>query len=695
MSVANYQLSVIIVSYNVRHFLEQTLLSVLRASAGLDVEIIVVDNHSADDSVEMVRQQFGNCVRLVANTQNTGFSVANNQGIALARGRYALLLNPDTVLQEDCLQKTLDFMEAHPEAGAVGVRMLDGKGNFLPESKRGLPTPWVAFCKMVGLSTFFPHSRTFNHYYLGHLSADAIHRIEILSGAFMFIRREALDKAGWFDEAFFMYGEDIDLSYRLLQAGYHNYYLPHTRIIHYKGESTKRGSLNYVRVFYQAMIIFAQKHFKGQRASLYIWLIQVAIYFRAMLALFERLTVRFALPLVDAVLLYAGMFWIKIFWQSYVKTAVHMRYAIEYMLINVPIYVVLWLLAAYFSGGYDPPHFRIGRLARGLFIGTIVIAAVYGFLPETLRFSRGMIVMGMVWAIFSTACLRLLIHFVKHGTFSTEEPQKRKLALVGTPSECSRVAALLHKMNLHAELVGYVSTLDAAETDKEDTSLFDPQKIGHWNYLPQLAQVYGLHEIIFCGKDLSNQEIISFIDHYPSAFDYKIALPESPIIIGSNSKNTAGDIYSVDSRFDIASPHQKRNKRVFDLFICLLLLLFSPYFWAKKAFLTTNSSSSSNTNLSQSAWSKLSAKNWLRVFWGTHSWVGYTPLPDHTTVPDNMPRLPKIKPAIFSPTDSLPQGTKNLNVLCHLNLEYAKDYQAARDGAIMLRCFRTNNEISQ
>ncbi len=254
------KLSVVIVNYNVEHFLEQCLLSVRKASKSVDMEVFVVDNISIDGSVEMVRQKFPEVI-LIANQDNVGFSKANNQAMRIAKGEYVLLLNPDTVVEEDTFIKVVDFMDAHPQAGGLGVKMIDGKGKFLPESKRGLPTPAVAFYKIFGLASLFPKSKKFGRYHLGFLDKEETNEIEILSGAFMLMRKETLDKVGLLDEAFFMYGEDIDLSYRIILGGYKNYYFPETKIIHYKGESTKKSSVNYVFVFYNAMIIFAKKHF--------------------------------------------------------------------------------------------------------------------------------------------------------------------------------------------------------------------------------------------------------------------------------------------------------------------------------------------------------------------------------------------------------------------------------------------------
>lgn len=253
------KLTVVIVNYNVRYFLEQCLLSVERALAGVKGEVIVVDNCSSDDSLEFLKPKFP-WVQYIENKENVGFSRANNQAIKKARGEYVLLLNPDTIIGEDTLRECVDFMDCHSDAGACGVFMERADGSFAPESRRGVPTMFTSFCKMTGLCSMFPHSRRFGRYYMQFLDNREVNEIDIVSGAFMFIRKAVLDKVGLLDETFFMYGEDIDLSYRILLAGYKNYYLP-TPILHYKGESTKKPSIKYVNVFHQAMIIFFRKHF--------------------------------------------------------------------------------------------------------------------------------------------------------------------------------------------------------------------------------------------------------------------------------------------------------------------------------------------------------------------------------------------------------------------------------------------------
>ncbi|MBR0046973.1 MAG: glycosyltransferase family 2 protein [Bacteroidaceae bacterium] len=271
------KLSIVIVNYNVRYYLEQCLLSVEKALTGVCGEVFVVDNNSSDDSMPSLKGRFP-WVRYIENDENVGFSRANNQALREARGEYVLLLNPDTFIGERTLRECIDFMDKNPQAGMCGVGMLKVDGSFAPESRRGVPTPFVAFCKMSGLGALFPKSRLFGRYYMQYLNKQAINPIEIVSGAFMFIRKSALDKVGLLDEAFFMYGEDIDLSYRVLKAGYKNYYLP-TQILHYKGESTKKDSLKYVNAFHKAMVIFFKKHF-AHYSTIYSAFIMLTVVMR-------------------------------------------------------------------------------------------------------------------------------------------------------------------------------------------------------------------------------------------------------------------------------------------------------------------------------------------------------------------------------------------------------------------------------
>ncbi len=284
------QLTIIIVNYNVKHYLYQCLESLRRAAKGIEWEVVVVDNNSSDGSLEYLDQTYPEGsfpeLRVIANNHNPGFGKANNQAFHETTGEYVLYINPDTFVCENTLSECLDFMAAHPDAGCLGVKMHNADGSFAMESRRGIPTPWASFCKVTRLSKLFPKSKVFGRYYMQHLPVDEPAIVEIISGAFMMVRRDIVSQVGIFDEDFFMYCEDTDLSYRMIKAGYHNYYLP-AHILHYKGESTRKYSYTFVNTFYKAILIFFRKHYNHQFVLLRI-IIYMALYFLGAMSFIYR-----------------------------------------------------------------------------------------------------------------------------------------------------------------------------------------------------------------------------------------------------------------------------------------------------------------------------------------------------------------------------------------------------------------------
>jgi GT2 family glycosyltransferase len=647
------KLSVIIVNYNVKYFLEQCLHSTLKAMEAIDGEIWVVDNNSVDGSVEMVQQKFPT-VKIIANTDNKGFSKANNQAIVLSTGEYVLLLNPDTVVEEDTFSKVLSFMDSHSDAGGLGVKMIDGSGNFLPESKRGLPTYDVAFYKIFGLSAFFPKSKIFGKYHLGFLDPEEIHPVEILAGAFMLLRRSVLDKVGLLDEDFFMYGEDIDLSYRIIKAGYKNYYFPETRIIHYKGESTKRSSVNYVFVFYNAMIIFAQKHFSKSNASLFTFFIRLAIYLRAFAALLMRFIKTLLLPALDFILLFVGMYLMKNYWSS----NFNIRYPDTFLILMVPVYCFVWIISIFFSGGYDYP-IKPARIVRGIFTGTILILIIYALLPEAYRFSRALILLGAFWASAVTITARLVISLFTNR-FKIGEASRKRLLIVGNEEEGNRILSLLKLSETTHNFIGFV-TPESDVQEIKSSSDFSKYFLGKAGRLKELAEVYAIDEIIFCGKDISSQEIINFMSLTVGLnVEYKIAPPESMFIIGSSSVENPGELYIIDIN-SISNKINKRNKRFMDFLLSLAMLLLLPVF-----ILTQKNAIEFIRNL-------------FRVLTGKISWVGYS---------GKTSKLPYIKKGVLNPLDGLTGEIRDDLTINRLNSLYAKDYRVYTDLNIVRKGWR-------
>lgn len=636
----NLKLSIIIVNYNVKFFLSQCLNSVKLAIDNLlqPVEVFVVDNHSVDGSCFLIKEQFP-WVKLIENKQNVGFSKANNQAIKQAQGEYILLLNPDTVLEQDTLKKVVAFMDHHPNAGGLGVRMIDGKGNFLPESKRGLPTPQVAFFKISGLSKLFPKSKLFNRYHLGYLDEHAINEVDVLSGAFMLLRKKTLDIIGLLDETFFMYGEDVDLSYRITLAGFKNYYFPETTIIHYKGESTKKGSVNYVRMFYSAMSIFAQKHFRSKQSSLMSSIIHIAIWLRAFLSLIKRFFLNIFLPFIDFLFFYFLLFTITQLWEK-IKYHGQGNYPEKFIWYVLPIYSMLIVGSLYYSGLYEKRP-RWSSLFKGLGIGSLLLLSMYALLSEDLRYSRAIVILVIMSAFVLFPLLRLLLKKTRLRIFSIGQEKQKNVLIIGKKDEYQRTQQLLN-VTIKYENCYWVSP-------ENDKSL---DVLGTLNDLPEIVRIHKINEVVFCSKDVSPKIIIEQMALLADArVDFKIV---GDAIIGSKI------VYSEEPTFDvlinaISQPINKRNKRLLDIFLSISILLFCPvvifFVKHKKGFFI----------------------NIFNVLINKYAWIGYAQ-------PTN-PKLPKIKKGVLPVTIDSTKAEE-------MNFVYAKDYKTVNDIVIFFKYFK-------
>jgi GT2 family glycosyltransferase len=642
------KLSIVIVNYNVEYFLEQCLLSVEKAKAGLDIEVFVVDNNSVDGSVNMVRQRFP-WVILLENSENVGFSRANNQAMLISSGDYILLLNPDTVIEEDTLLKCLAFMEKHPDTGGLGVRMIDGKGGFLPESKRGLPNPATAFYKISGISALFRKSPRFNYYHLGHLDPSKIWEIDILSGAFMMMRKKALDKVGLLDEAFFMYGEDIDLSWRLKKAGYKNYYFPETTIIHYKGESTKKGSLNYVFVFYRAMLIFARKHFSTGNARIFSALINLAIYLRASLAIAVRFFRQTAAPMLDI----AGIFALLWVTKELYQRTTGIIYNDSLVALALLSYALIWASSAWLSGAYDRPY-KVANILRAAVLGMVLILLGYSMLPEEWRFSRAIILLGLPGATAVFFIVRTSLSFLFSAWFAFAGNKERRYAIVGERDEVERVNTLLAQTG---RLIGIAIPVSPDKMDSRDYF------VGNLAQLSEIVRVHKIDEVVFCARDISAGNIMSSMGTLGnSGTDFKIAPPETLYLIGSNSVDSSGDLFVMDVN-GVNRLENKRARRLLDILISLAAMLISPVLiWVQKR----------PSGL---------IRNIVNVLAGRMTWVGYAP-------GGSSMRLPRLPQSVLNPAQVLPESVVNQETIDRINVVYAKDYSPWRDLALLMSSIR-------
>lgn len=639
-------LSIIIVNYNVKYFLEQCLHSVCAASGSLAVEVIVVDNASTDGSIDYLQPRFPH-VQFIQNEGNSGFAKACNLGLQHAKGSHILFLNPDTILAEDTLEIGLRFFETHPDAGALGVRMIDGGGRFLKESKRAFPSPVTSLFKLFGLSRLFPQSPLFSRYHLGHLDAHKNHEVDVLAGAFMMIRKEVLDKVGAFDEGFFMYGEDVDLSYRIQKQGYKNYYVAETEIIHFKGESTKRGSLNYVRLFYSAMSTFVQKHYGGSKALVFNAAIHFAIWLRAALAAFAKLVKWVGLPVMDAVLILFSFWLVKEAWVVTVKPQI--AYPQDLLLIALPAYTLVYLTAAYYAGLYDR-QYKSSNLTRATLVATVTLLALYALLPEHYRFSRGILVFGAVLAFVLIRWLRRVLVRAKMLQLTEVKSAQPDILVAGTQNDFEAIRSLLQPHGLHRKIIGRLSV--EGDTDNAIATVTEAGK---------MAAALNARELVVCaGPQFTYKSIIRFIQTAPHHLRLRFHAAGSSSLVGSDSSSSSGAALSANEAFNLARPTHRRAKRLVDVvFAFLCLLLFPLHFVFTK----------NPVGLLQNA---------AAVLAGKKTWIGYI---------TGAPQLPRLRPAVLAPNGLTPAHALQLSTENHAMVDYwyAKNYEPLQDVQLILK----------
>jgi O-antigen biosynthesis protein len=639
-------LSIVIVNYNVKYFLEHCLASVEKAIVNLQAEVFVVDNASSDGSNLFFKDRFPP-IKFIYNEKNVGFAKANNQAVALCSGKYILFLNPDTLVPENCFEKCISFFESNMQCGALGVKMIDGAGNFLKESKRSFPSPLTSFYKLSGLAKLFPHSKKYANYHLGHLSENESNEVDVLAGAFMMIPKKVISEVGSFDEQFFMYGEDVDLSYRIQKAGYKNYYFADTTIIHFKGESTKRGSLNYVKMFYKAMSQFVTKHYGVTSAGVFNKFIQLSIFIRGSISGLGKFIRWIGLPLIDAGFILLCIWITKLFWYAKIKPDV--KYIRETVVSTALVYTIIYIVTCFFIGLYDKP-FKQKKLTKSAIISTLLLLAIYGLVPEQYRFSRG-IIAGSAVLIFGVLTLFrvILIKLEVLDSYKNEIAENQTI-IIGNKKDTLAIEVIYSNATIKDKILGNIATDDIAGT------------LGNMQNFDLIQKSISFKEIIYSASSLNYENIIQTIMRNKNKYQSKFYINTNTSIIGSDSKNAIGESITDFGKFSISSAASIRCKRILDFIASFLLLLFSPILYVvsrnKKNYFS----------------------NLFFILIGKKTFVGYNQLHND---------LPQIKPHKFNNNHikEIEATVLSEALLFQLDYRYAKNYSCISDMKIIWRYY--------
>ncbi len=570
-------LSVIIVSYNVRDFLGQAITSLKKALRNIEHEIFVVDNASSDGTVELVEKRFPD-VKLIANTENFGFGKANNQAIQQSKGDYLCVINPDTIVQEDTFTTLLSFFDTYPDAGALTCKILNPDGTLQLACRRSFPTPWVAFTKISGLANLFPKSRLFGRYNLTYLDPEQFYEVEAISGSFMLVRKETVDKVGGFDEDFFMYGEDLDWCYRIRQGGYKIYYVPDTQIIHFKGESSKKSPLAQRKLFYEAMNLFVNKHFSGSNAILPSWFLNAAVKARAMLAFFSALIRYMILPGIDFLFLTLSLslailfrFYPEFPWLPFLK--VHL------------LYTLVWIFSMTAHGVYYRYKYSGSKCTSAVLLGWVVNSALTFFLNQW-GFSRFVVlVAGGLNLVFLPGWRVLLKWFARRSFGSVmnkigDSIWHRRSVIVG---DAQASKALVDRIQKNLQDSYHITGIILTSNQMDYEEVAGLPVLGTFQHINEIIRREKVQEVIFATDRIDYNKMLSVIAGSNGGVSFKMVPSNLDVIIGKASIDYIDDLPFVDIDYKLHINFYRGVKRSFDFTLALLLMIVTAplYVWLR------------------------------------------------------------------------------------------------------------------
>lgn len=539
-------ISIIIVNYNVRDLLDNCISSIYKAASDkYSVEIFVVDNNSIDKSADLVKEKYPDVI-VIENNKNIGFSKANNIALKQATGKYILILNPDTVLEESTFDKMISFMDKNENTGAVTSKLILTNGKLDSACRRSFPTPSVAIPRMLGLSKLFPKSKAFGKYNLTYLDDDKTYEVDAICGAFMFIPKTVLDKTGYFDEDYFMYGEDLDLCYRIKKAGYRIFYYPEVTTIHFKGESTKKTNLSYVNNFYGAMRIFVRKNFTGY-SRLLSGILQFGIIYRSGLSYFIRIFSYLTFPLFDAVILFAAAI-----------LSVKLRFNIfpnkQYFFI-ISVYALIWLFLLAFQGIYTRKNlFSFKKTFYAIIIGFFVNSSITYFFKE-YAFSREVILTTTVISVAGLVSWRFIGRII--GFFKSKNILLNKVNLLVVSD--SRL-----KSDVEDNLISKYNIIYYSDIKEKNTI----------DELQEIIQLKNIHEVIFSGVQFTNLEILNLMWSFRNRnVRFKIIPSDKELILSKLNLNALDNLALIEIEYNINNKLNIFLKRLFDIVVSFVLLI--------------------------------------------------------------------------------------------------------------------------
>ena len=560
-------LSIIIVNYNVKEFILNLLHSIKKASFNISSEIIVIDNASDDGSVDAIKEKFPS-VKLIENKKNIGFGAANNKGLELAQGDYILFINPDCIVSEDTFDKMISFFENNKDCGLAGCKILNSDGTLQLACRRSFPGPWTSFTKVTGLSNIFPKSRIFTRYNLTYLDENQSYEVDAVSGSFMMIRKEVYNKVGGFDEQFFMYGEDLDLCYRVQKADYEVYYVHDTQIIHYKGESTKRSNLDETKLFYDAMNKFVKKHLSS--FPIVEIILRSAIGFRKLFAFLGKRKLALLTAVADFVLLDFSLF----IAEKIYKSMTHwVGFDIHAYLVIYTIPAFIYFVVAAFSGVYRKDIISVLRNIGAIFISFLIITSATFFFKQ-YAFSRAVVLIAFVFFFIITLIYRITLKLFFRIGISTGGALNRRTVIVGTNSEAISIAEKIKmlKSDVHS-FIGLIAKT-SSEVGKNVNGF---NVVGSIKNIKNVFSEMKINEVIFSTRELSYADMMSIVSASKNdTMDFKIVGSDMNFIVGKSSVSMLDNIPLVEVSYNITSPSVRLVKTVFDYGLALIVL-FSLY----------------------------------------------------------------------------------------------------------------------